>query len=279
MQNRIETKAYAKINLLLDVDKKRDDGYHDISTIFQRIDIYDDIVIEKTNLPFEMNEIDGIDKESRLEYKACKYFFECANLDMYGLKVTVKKSIPERAGLGGGSSDAASVLLMLNKLYDNVLSFQKLCEIGLRIGSDVPFFLYNQACMLGFGRGEELKPIKGFDNKHILIVLSNVEKKSTKESYEKLDLLKKDFDKQNYDFEKSVESQMDLLYNDFELIYANDVSTSEIIDLLYANGSICSHLCGAGSACFGIFDDDIKMNKAMDDLESHGYKCIKTKNI
>ena len=156
-------KAPAKINLFLHVLRKRPDGYHDIQTLFERISLFDEIRLKQAPSGIQVRSDSRTlgDPKDNLVYRAAVLL-----KDLYGVRagvhITLKKNIPIAAGLGGGSSDAASTLLGLNRLWRLGLSQKTLLTIGARIGSDVPFFILQTSFALGTGRGEVLRtlPIK-----------------------------------------------------------------------------------------------------------------------
>lgn len=151
-------KAPAKINWYLNVTGKRPDGYHDIESVMQTIDIFDTLTISRNDTRDIRITVDdnpyGIDgTENNIIYKAAKA------LGVYGVDVALKKNIPVEAGLGGGSSDAASAMLVFNELFSLGLSKDELRAKAARVGADVPFFIYGGACVCK-GIGEELTPIE-----------------------------------------------------------------------------------------------------------------------
>ena len=153
--------AYAKINLTLDVLGKREDGYHDLSSIMQTVSIRDDIEIDiGTGKPWKLLcDKDNIPAdENNLAWKAAKVFFDAVKKDPDGLEIRIIKRIPSEAGLGGGSADAAAVLRALNRHYDAPFSILALAELGAGIGCDVPFCVLGGTAMVE-GRGE--RPLRG----------------------------------------------------------------------------------------------------------------------
>ena len=152
----------AKLNLALDVLSLRPDGYHEIQTVMQAVSIYDELVLRRrsergvtlsSTLPF-------LPLDARnLAYRAAVAFFEEIGLSDYGIEISMKKHIPVGAGMGGGSANAAGVLLGLNRLYGAGLSMQRLSEIGLTLGADVPFCLLMGGAALACGIGERLTPL------------------------------------------------------------------------------------------------------------------------
>jgi len=156
---KIICKAYGKINLTLDVLGKRPDGYHDILTLFQGISLYDEIILTKVDPDVEelvlTCDLAGLSTgPDNLAYQAALLLRENFP-QIVGLRIEILKRIPLAAGLAGGSSDAAAVLLGLNRLYNLELSMKELGKLGARLGSDVPFCL-NPLTLIGEGRGERL---------------------------------------------------------------------------------------------------------------------------
>jgi len=151
----VKIKTPAKINLLLHVKGKREDGYHDIVTVMQAIDLYDELLIEKAdNLELICTSPDIPSDEKNLVYKAAVKLREFTGINE-GARISLKKNIPVAAGLGGGSSDAAAALSGLNRLWGLGLTVETLCGLGREIGSDIPFFLGGPTAA-GYGRGDEL---------------------------------------------------------------------------------------------------------------------------
>jgi len=166
-------KAHAKINLFLKVTGRLKNGFHRLDTVFQEIDLHDEIIWEpapeKTQeLSLQQEQIERLELrvlgaelgsiESNLVYRAAKLFEEASKTILHG-KLTLLKRIPHGGGLGGGSSDAACTLLNLNRFYNNPLSHEQLHHLACKLGSDVPFFLLGSTCR-GKGRGEILEKIR-----------------------------------------------------------------------------------------------------------------------
>ena len=154
--------APAKINLSLKILGRRNDGFHEIDTLIAPISLCDEIRIDKGRLgkgiEFRCDDPSVPQGGDNLAVRAAKAFFEAAKIDP-AVSIELKKKIPHGAGLGGGSSDAASVLLALNKLFDVKLSREALAEMAAPIGSDVPFFIFQSAARCE-GRGEIVTPVK-----------------------------------------------------------------------------------------------------------------------
>ena len=192
--NSITLKSRAKINLSIDVLGKRQDGYHLVEMIMQTIDLYDLIEInEKDNDQITIKSTsDEIPLDcNNLVYKAANLIKKTFNINK-GVEIHIKKNIPVAAGMAGGSSNAAAVLVGLNKLWNLNLSNQQLEKIGLKLGADVPFCI-NGGAVLASGIGEELTPIKGLTKDVCILVCKPDLFVSTKEVYECID--SKDIDK------------------------------------------------------------------------------------
>jgi 4-diphosphocytidyl-2-C-methyl-D-erythritol kinase len=164
--------AYAKVNLFLDVVGKRPDGYHTLVTLFERVDLADQLTLEW--IPQDRVEVRCDHPEvpqdgTNLVARAAQGYRKAAGITQ-GLRVTLEKRIPVGGGLGGGSSDAAATLLGLQQLTENRLDRQQLVSLGQQLGADVPFFLCQRAWALGRGRGDLLTPLESAANLwHLLI--------------------------------------------------------------------------------------------------------------
>jgi len=167
--------APAKINLYLKVIRKRDDGYHDIETLFERIDIFDKVSLKtaKKDIVIECD-IPGIPTGiGSLCYRAVELLKNRFNVDS-GISINIKKKIPVAAGLGGGSSDAAGILKGLNKLCALKLEKKELLDLARQLGADVSFFLEDTSFAIGRDRGDNIKPVKSRKKYWHLIVTPNI---------------------------------------------------------------------------------------------------------
>src|SRR5699024_4025905 len=157
MSSVIRVKAPAKLNLFLHITGRRDDGYHLLQSLFVPIAIYDSLVFKQngSGRVRRLNAIDGIDEDDDLVVKAARLLKEYASKPELGVDIELHKVIPSGAGLGGGSSDAASTLLALSKLWDLHLSAEELLPLALQLGADVPFFLEAEPAIVE-GIGERI---------------------------------------------------------------------------------------------------------------------------
>jgi 4-diphosphocytidyl-2-C-methyl-D-erythritol kinase len=164
--------APAKINLSLKILGRRDDGFHEIETLIAPISLCDEVIIDKDDakkgIEFRCDDSSVPEGDDNLAVRAAKTFLEGAKLKS-GVAIELKKKIPHGAGLGGGSSDAATTLLALNELFKTNLSREALAKMGETIGSDVPFFIFKSAAIC-CGRGELVTPLKFHEQLSILLL-------------------------------------------------------------------------------------------------------------
>lgn len=235
-------KTYAKINLNFKILSKLPNNYHKISSIFQAVDLYDLLTISKQPKGYQLSGSIICPTEENLITKAKERLENYIGKEL-PCRVHLIKSIPISAGLGGGSSNAAATLIGLNKIYSLHLNLNKLTGIGLKVGSDVPFFISNYGTALVKGIGEKVKPLKRNISK--FYVLARTHKRiNTTHMYKKHDKTKKTF------FELAQESCSDIkkLYNYFSQI-SNECSMS-----------------GSGPTVFAGFSDYNKAAKSIEDF-------------
>ena len=154
----ITVKAYAKLNLTLDILRRREDGYHDLRMVMQSISLHDTVCLRRTdtgNISLNSNDPYLPLDRSNLAYRAAEAFFEAVQMENPGLRISIDKRIPVCAGMAGGSTDAAAVLRGLRELYCPEMDMAFLCRIGARVGSDVPYCVFGGSA-LAEGRGERL---------------------------------------------------------------------------------------------------------------------------
>ena len=248
-------KGYAKINLGLEVIKKREDNYHDLSMIMTTIDLYDELYFEETvnNICIiEYDNLSNIKIEDDLIYQSYRVLKERYNVNK-GLKVKVIKRIPLQAGLGGGSADAAATLRGLNTLWGLNLSLNELAEIGLEIGSDVPFCVYNQTAKVA-GRGEIIEFIDECPYMNLLLVFPDF-KSSTANIFSSFTIHSKNKGKIE-ELEQAIKNGnlneiANRLFNDLEQAQQL-VRIAEIKTNLLKSGALGSLMSGSGSTVYGI---------------------------
>jgi len=282
--NEIVLDAFGKINLALDVLYKRDDGYHEINTIMQQIDLKDTIILRNRHrgIGIQCDDKRIPTDERNLVYKAWEKVVEKTNVKR-GIDIIIEKRIPLAAGLAGGSTDAAAVLKGLNVLWNLNLSQEELMEIGKEIGSDVPFCILGGTAH-GKGTGEKLKGLKSFSNKLILLANIGVEV-STQQVYKSLNLKEKT---SILDMEKLVKYIEDdnligvarNMENTLESVVLKEYPViEEIKEEMVKLGALGALMTGSGPTVFGIFDDEDKLYSCKEVMEKRIKKVIATKTI
>jgi len=251
----------AKINLFLKVINKRKDGYHNLQSLFTYIDLYDEIKItlkrDNKNLIKINNPSINCPTDEDLIFKACKMLLP----KNFSAEINVKKNIPDGAGLGGGSSNAATMLIAINVLCDLNLSKEDLGNIGINLGADVPFFIYDNAAIVE-GVGDKITPIELAPIK-LLLCYPNI-KISTKDVFTSYKLTNKSKELKITAL-SNFEDLIDELGNDLEAFVRQKNST--INDLLsYLQQFGVAKLTGTGSGCFLILNETINLNEVKDNL-------------
>lgn len=265
--NKIKLRAMAKINLGLDVVKRREDGYHEVRMIMQTIKMYDKITIRKrddneikvkTNLYYLPTD------ENNLVYKAAKLILEKYEVGQ-GVEITLEKFIPVAAGMAGGSSDAAAVLYGINKIFKLRATKNELMELGVKIGADVPYCIM-RGTALAEGIGEKLTPLKAVPKTTILIAKPSFGV-STKFVYENL-VLDENTPHPNIDGiidsinEGDIYSLSDRIGNVLETVTAKEYpQIEEIKNIMKQNGALNALMSGSGPTVFGIFDNKEDANR------------------
>lgn len=262
--NEIRLRAHAKVNLGLDVLRRREDGYHDVKMVMQNIDLFDKICIKKnsgkgitmrTNLSFLPT--DG----SNLAYKAAKLLMDEFGLDG-ALYIDLYKFIPVAAGMAGGSSDAAAVLYGINKLFELDLSLEELMKRGVKLGADIPYCLMG-GTVLAEGIGEKLTKLKPFPDCYFVVAKPPFSV-STRFVYENLVL---DSNTKHPDIDgilASIEQGdiygvADRLENVLESVTAKEYpDIEEVKKIMKESGALNSLMSGSGPTVFGLFDDRAK---------------------
>ena len=260
MNKTVKIQSPAKINLHLDILGKRNDGFHDLFSIFQLISLYDDIEIaeiEDKNVCIIEGPFD-FPTEENLMFKAVSLFREATSYDC-GVKIKINKNIPAGGGLGGGSGNAASVLKALQLLSSITLKKDTLFEMAAILGSDVPFFCSSAAAVVT-GRGEKLQPVKARTDYDILLIIPDFSI-NTAQAFRSLSEYrmdhKRDFSQKNGEvlemYEKKAVSQWNF-YNSFLNCLKKEHNVLEhIVNLFYYSGADFAGMSGSGSVMFGIF--------------------------
>ncbi len=261
----MEILAPAKINLFLKVLKKRPDGYHDIFSLMCPVSLYDSMTFDFTGktLSISCNHPDVPEDETNLAIRAASLFFKKMGDSPPGLVIRIDKKIPVAAGLGGGSSNAAAVLKMLNQFYGFPLSQWQLMEMGLAIGADVPFFVMGKPA-IARGVGERLKSYAGLVACKVILIYPKI-KVSTAQVYKNLNLrLTNSKKKPKYPIFKNRSFEFGSnLYNDLETVAVSwHPEILEAKKALISSGADAALMTGSGPTVFGIFMDEAKVPEA-----------------
>lgn len=274
--DKISLKALAKINLGLDVVRRREDGYHEVRMIMQTIHLYDRVNIEKTSEPgirIKTNLSYLPINENNLIYKAGRLLMDEFDITE-GVSVDLDKRIPVAAGMAGGSTDAAAMLYGMNKMFELGLSMQELKDRGVRIGADVPYCLM-RGTALAEGIGEKLKSLPPMIKCPVLIAKPQISV-STKFVYENLRLDGKtehpDIDQLIKDIKaKDLQGVCDHMGNILETVtIPNYPIIAEIKKNMMENGATGAMMSGSGPTVFGLFDDAEKAKQAYKAMKKSG---------
>lgn len=268
-------KSFSKVNIGLNIVNRRTDGYHNIHTVFQEIDFYDNIILKKTNSGcyFASN----VDWLSNNESNLCVKAWQCLadRFNIAGIDIELQKNIPPGSGLGGGSSNAACVLKGLIQLYNLNISLNDLLKIGSSIGADVPFFIKG-GCQIGSGIGDQLVKVDHSIKNTFLLVMPEIHI-DTGTIFKKFKKIL-DYNKEQVNFANFIEKDRFLFKffeNDFETIIVPAYpEIGQIKKKLLDHGASFSSLSGTGSTVYGVFDDEAKAISA-ESLFRVNYKtCI-----
>lgn len=276
--NSINIKAYAKINLALDVIGKRDDGYHELNMIMQSIRLHDKIYIRKNNnreIKLKSNLPYIPVNHKNIVYKAVDLFRKTYNIKQ-GVFVNIYKQIPVSAGLAGGSTDAAATIKGLNKLFNTGLSLEEMMELGGKLGADVPFCMM-MGTVLSQGIGDILTPLDKMPDCYILLVKPSFSV-STKKVYENFKL---DHTISHPDISASIKAIKNNDLPELSSHMANVLesvtikkypSINQIKKLMLDNGAFVALMSGSGPTVFGLFEDKGVAKKAYDSIKKAKFR-------
>ena len=258
--------APAKINLFLKVTGKRDDGYHDLVTWMQKLEISDEIELEldgSRGIRLRCDDQNLPVGDDNLVVKAARAFFAAAGVDPgTGLCIRLTKRIPVAAGLGGGSSDAGAVIRGLNSLYAEVLNQDQCIDMARKIGADVPFFVTDYASVLASGIGDVMKPLPSLVGYRVLLVNPGFHV-STAWVFEKFRLTRPVKESKLSCFKSPEISSLHLedLQNDLEEVtFGKYPEVMSIRDSLRDSGAALAMMSGSGPTVYGLFSEDVDSN-------------------
>jgi 4-diphosphocytidyl-2-C-methyl-D-erythritol kinase len=289
--HQLRIQAYAKINLFLNVLYKRPDGYHEIETVFQSIGLSDDIILRKLSRDIKINcEHPQVPlDESNLAYRAAKLLFEVSSLSE-GVEITIKKRIPVAAGLGGGSADAAAVLVGLNQLFELGYECEQLMQLGVKLGADVPFCILGGTA-LGRGIGAILEPLPPLGKIWLALVnpgfmvstawvYQNLHLGSTNQKNENLGLTKSP---KNVNIliqqiqTNNLRRICDELFNTLEAVVVSKYPIiGNLKNQLKESGALSALMSGSGPTVFALMPDEFHAKAAAEKLSGETYFCTAT---
>lgn len=283
----ITVKAPAKINLTLDILGKRPDGYHNVAMVMQTVSLYDTVTVD-----FAEGDGDGIAvtcpnypdvpcDESNIVCKAARAFYKHTGIKSRPLSIDVDKIIPTGAGLAGGSSDGAAVILALNRMYETRLTMDEMVDICARFGSDVPFCLMG-GTMLATETGTTLKKLASMPKCFIVICKPDISV-STAEAYARCDarspkgfLYTDELIRRLYSHD--IRGLSTCLYNEFEQVMELD-EINEIKRLMLHEKALGASMSGSGSAVYAIFNNEKKAQNCVNILKEKYNKVFLTQPI
>ena len=284
----VRVPSYAKINLGLEVLGPRQDGYHELRTIFQTIDLHDDIVLRPLPRDVVVRCLHpGVPvDEGNLAWRAAALLRRFARLGR-GVEITIEKRIPVGGGLGGGSSNAATVLMALDRLWGLGLGAGRLHPLARKLGADVPFFLLGGTA-LGLARGDEVYPLLHQVKGHVLVVdagrpvstaavFSRIAARLTprENSYNIFRFVSCDL---------GASSPLKILTNELETAALEEApelrhQVRRIRGFLVRDGALLASLSGSGSSYFGLFDDPRRAGRAHAALRAAGFTALRSRTL
>lgn len=277
----IKVFAPAKINLFLEILNLRNDGYHNVNMLMQSVDLCDELIISKSfdgEIKVTCDKRLDCSEKDNIVYKLSKKFFEYTGVKNPGVCIDIKKIIPEKAGLAGGSSDGAAVLVGLSKMFEVNLPSEELCAMAEKVGSDIPFCITGGSA-LATGIGTKISQIDSKLNFWTVIIKPPVNV-STKEAYESIDECRSNDLKDPTELLGAMK-QGDLktlcknLFNRFEE-NTQEKEIKKIKTLLLDNGSLGACMSGSGPSVYGVFEsfEDAKLcKKVMKNYYENVYVC------
>jgi len=269
----ITVNAAAKINLSLDIVKRLDNGYHSLFMIMQSVDLYDTIKVEKCDckgICITCNVADIPTDDSNIAAKAAKAFFNAANIENSGIKIDITKRIPHAAGLAGGSADGAGVIVALNEMFGTDFTQKELCDIGVKVGADVPFCIVG-GTMLSQDIGGVLSPLQPLHD--VFIVLAKPKAGvSTKGAYDAFDSAHNIKHPDNCNLlHAAVNGDFDKLFVLASNVFEQVIEVPERVNIKSVmRKHNCKTTCmsGSGPTVFGIFENKNDAENCVAELKS-----------
>lgn len=283
----------AKINLFLDVTSRRQDGYHDLHSCMQTVDLSDTITAdirqtsEGKRISLTCSDASLSCGVENLAYRAAALFMQAIGADAFDIRLHIEKRIPLSAGLGGGSADAAAVLRLLNRYYSAPFDHAQLCALGAKLGADVPFCITGGTCRCR-GVGDILTQLQAPPDYTVLIAKDG-EGMPTAEAFSLLDQRYGDFSSHEHrDPERiyaalsggNVSALADTVYNIFEdVIFPVRPRSLFLKRFLEKHGAVCALMSGSGPSVFGIFQSDARAEVCAATLRQSGIFAVVCRTV
>lgn len=268
----VKINAYAKINLMLDIIAKRTDGYHDLFMIMQSVSTHDTVTVtENKSKKIAIScKTPGIPlDEKNICWKSAEAFFKYTKKKNKGINIDIVKRIPHAAGLAGGSADGAAVIIALNEIYKTGLSDEQLCEIGVKIGADLPFCLTG-GTLLAQGIGDKLSKVKPLKKSYIVLAKPDYDV-NTGHAYKQFDEYGKTRTPDKFGMLCAVQSQsLRAICSKLENVFEQFIEVPKRVDIkeiLKKNGALGVCMSGSGPTVFGIFENKENAVNAADELK------------
>lgn len=267
---KITVKAAAKINLMLDILEKLPNGYHSLWMIMQSVSVYDRVSVEKKTsggITISCSEYGIPTDERNIAYKAAEKFFDFCGEEDRNIHITIEKNIPHAAGLAGGSADGAAVITALNSLYEKNLPVKKLCQIGVKVGADVPFCIQG-GTMLAQDIGQVLSQLP--DMPSCFFVLAKPQQGvSTAEAYAAVDSMNLRHPDAHTMFRSVVDGDLNGIAKSLGNVFEQAVDVHErvsIKEIMRNNDAMGCCMSGSGPTVFGIFENSENAEKCAQEL-------------
>lgn len=276
-------RSFAKVNLALAVLEPRRDGFHEIRTVFQSIDLHDTLEMQRSSgLELVCEGLHDVPPEQNLVWRAASALMSEVP-SIHGARITLHKTVPPGSGLGGGSSNAAATLLGLCRLWDVAADPPLVHRLASSLGSDVPFFLEGGTA-LGAGRGDEIYPLPQLPPAHLVVIYPGL-RVSTAEAYALLTrrLTPDESHRRIHGFCGLLQAGLDCLsegFNDFErVVLGRYDSIREARDFLLEHGAVTSLLSGSGSSVFGFFLEEESALAASNAVRREEWRVFPAKTL
>ncbi len=270
---KLNVTACAKINLTLDITGVRSDGYHLLRMIMQSVSLADKITVDTTtDGKIEVvSSLSSLGGEGDIAYKAAKLFFDTAKIQ-HGVKIFIKKHIPCAAGLGGGSADAAAVLMALNKMFGYPITDNRLEEISLQLGADVPYFLHGGTVAVS-GIGDIFEKLNDMPECYIVIA-KNAVKPSTAQMYRRID-------EGEFTHPDNERAELAINNGDYKLlceavdnVFSRLWNCEDVISIMHSSGADAVSLSGSGPSYFALFSNLTNAESCLNSFEKAGIKAF-----